>query len=437
MNPNDDIDPKDDFLCCPPCERPAGPPMDLGGSSDLEAPSGALPVPERLPSEGQGPSPARLGTLHDVPVRADEKLRGGANKNGVDASAAGGYRPELAPEVAVIGVDWMGAPDDGHEPAAGERQEEAGANAAPEQPAEGAVKTKRAYGRAQRPAPPPPTLLPHPHKPDMFPAFMARSALFSAIRANTGGSHHGPLQAPTTMSLSLQGPRLSMADKRVWEALVRAAKRGRVDMAAPFDVAMGNVAEMAGFGRGQTRSAWAAVERLAAAKVDALVNGVPVVGRLLASATKDGRRRVVAFDAKFMEAAFARVLNVDMTGSLRGRSEPPLAQWLGDYFQTHEPFATDPDLDYLRKLCGHGGTPKDFVSALEAAMAALAAARPDLIAAWSIDKSKGSSLEWTLVTPRGDARPSVKHPRKPKAGGPSTAASVAAAAAARRRGPAL
>jgi hypothetical protein len=434
MNPNDDIDPQDDFLCWPPCERPADPPVGLGGPSSLEALGDAVPVPERLQSQGQGTSPTRRGPVHGVAVPADEERHGGADKHVLDASIADDDGPELAPQEAAIGVDWMGAPDDGHEPAADERQEVAGANAAPELPTEGGAKSKRAYGRAQRPAPPPPTLLPQSHKPDMFPAFMARSALFSAIRANTAGSHHGPLPAQGEVSLSLQGPRLSMADKRVWEALVRVGKAGQVDLAAPFEVAMGDVAEMAGFGRGQTRSAWAAVERLAAAKVDALVKVAPVSGWLLASAQMNGRRRLVAFDPAFMEAAFARVLNVDMAGSLRGRSEPPLAQWLGDYFQTHEPFDTDPDLDYLRKLCGHGGTPKAFVVALEAAMEALAASRPDLIAGWSIDKSKRSSLEWKLAAPRGDARPKVKHPPKAAAAKPSTPASMAAA---RRRGAAL
>lgn len=344
--------------------------------------------------------------------------------------------------VVNVGIDWMGSEDWDQEPPATEDIRHAGSHVAVEAasatPAAPVGKIKRSYGRSRRPAPAAnaaPTLMPLAREPDMFPAFMSRSALFSAIRANSGGHHSGPLKASGKVSLIFDGPRLSMVDKRVWEALVGAAKGGRFDLAGPCFVAVADVAEMAGFERGQTRSVWAAMERLAASQVDAMVEGVSVSGRLLASVAKVGKRRMVAFDPVFMEAALGRALSAELTGSPRGRSAPPLAQWLGDYFLTHEPSTIAPDLNYLRELCGHAGSPKGFVAALEAAMRSLSSARPDLVAGWTIDKSKRSSLSWTLRVERGAARPRVKQLGKSVASAPADL--KAAQARARRRGPAL
>lgn len=344
------------------------------------------------------------------------------------------------PHVARISDDWMESNCEA-QPAASANVGAAAASAVAEVaqtvPAPLPAKSKRAYGRSRRAAATPSTRLPLAHEPDMFPAFMSRSALFSAIRANSGEFLAGPVRASGNVSVSVQGPQLSMADKRVWESLVRIAKRGAIDVERPFKVSMPSIAEMAGFGRAQGRSAWAAIERLAATRVDAVVDGVGVSGPLLASAKKDGQRSAVEFDPMFMQAALGRTLNIAMPDAPRGRAQPPLAQWMGDYFQTHEPFAKAPDLRYLSELCGHGGSPKGFVAALEAAMATLQAARPDLIASWSIDKSTRSSLEWTLLVARGASRPQVKRPFKGKAATTAVADLVAAAAAARRRGPAL
>ena len=344
--------------------------------------------------------------------------------------------------VVNVGIDWMGAEDSDLEPTATDNVRVAAPHAAVEAasatPAAPVGKIKRAYGLSRRPAHGAnvaPTLMPLALEPDMFPAFMSRSALFSAIRANSGGYHNGPLKASGKVSLNFHGPRLSMVDKRVWEALVRAAKGGRFDLAGPCFVEVADVAEMAGFERGQTRSVWAAMERLAASKVDAMVEGVSVSGRLLASVAKIGKRRMVAFDPALMEAALGRALNAELAGSPRGRSAPLLAQWLGDYFLTHEPSTIAPDLNYLRELCGHAGSPKGFVAALEAAMRSLSSARPDLVAGWTIDKSRRSSLSWTLRVERGAARPRVKQFGKAVASAPADL--KAAQARARRRGPAL
>ncbi|QJE02520.1 hypothetical protein HH212_22925 [Massilia forsythiae] len=275
---------------------------------------------------------------------------------------------------------------------------------------------RRAYGRSTTTAPiGKPLSMSHPADLDMFPAFMSRSALFGAFRPNCGGTHEGALKAAGEVSIAFTGPRLSMADKRVWEAIVRVAKRERHDLAQPFKARLAEIAEMAGYGRGQSRSAWAAIERLARSNLDATVYGAKAKGWLLMSATPSGRDATVRLDPGLVEPAFAETMLASMAGAVGDGIQAPLAQWLRDYFSTHKPLAKPLTLDYLRTLSGFPSQPKHFVAALEASMEQLRAGRPDLIASWSIDKGEGDvnkSANWTLLAVRGSAKPDVKHPAK-------------------------
>jgi len=258
--------------------------------------------------------------------------------------------------------------------------------------------------------------LAHPKELDLFPAFMSRSALFGTFRSGCGGAHAGPLQAAGEVSLTFNGPRLSMADKRVWEALARIAKRSGFDIAHPFNVRMAEVAKLAGFRHGQTRSAWASVERLTQSRIDAIVYGARISGWLVTSVVANGRDAAVRLDPGLVEPAFFKTLLASMAGAAGDGVESLLAQWLRDYLSTHKPPAIPLTLDYLRGLSGYLPAPKRFIGALEKAMQELAAKRPDLIASWSIDKSTGSdnaSDQWSLLAVRGPAMPVVKHPPKP------------------------
>jgi len=461
----DDINPQDDFLCWPPSEHPRQAPRgnvenEVEMNAEEEAQGDAWDCSPPPASSSKKSALDSKGADHDA-LLAPSKSAAAPRENGdhvadidvgveVDAIMSDdGFASRIDP-----GSDWMGS-------AAGDLASSALLDDSPiAERADQVEKTaalaqagsafnendstaldaprKRAYGGARAATPPTPTLLPLAHKPDLFPAFMSRSALFSALRSNTGGHHNGPLPAQGDVILEFEGPRLSMADKRVWEALVRLAKQEEIDAGNPFAAPMVAVAEMAGFKKSQTRSAWAAIERLAASEVRAVVYGVHVRGKLLDSAVKRGVRRVVRFDLPFMEAALGKTMNAAVAGSLPGGAAPLLAQWLGDFFMTHEPSNLQLRLKYLRVLCGHPGAPKHFVACLEAAMSALAASRPDLIAGWSIDQTNRSSDKWALQVARGDARPEVKHPGKPHAGkAPTPAQLAAAAAAARRRGPSL
>lgn len=297
---------------------------------------------------------------------------------------------------------------------------------------------KRAYGRrAMAVSTAPAKAVPRAADLDMFPAFMSRSALFGAFRPNCGGTHAGPLKAAGDVSLIFAGPRLSMADKRVWEAIVRIAKRDGADMSQPFKARLAEVADMAGYRRGQSRSAWAAIERLAGSRIDAVVYGANVSGWLLISAVMAGRDVLVRLDPGLVVPAFAQTILVSMAGAARcGGVASALALWLRDYFSTHKPPAKPLTLDYLRDLSGYPSPPKRFVAALGAAMSELAAEHPELIASWSIDKSEAAgnaSARWSLLAVRGSAMPVVKQPPKPA----SATAKDPAPAPKKRAGPSL
>jgi len=285
---------------------------------------------------------------------------------------------------------------------------------------------KRAYGRKSLAvASSPAKALPHPNDLDMFPAFMSRSALFGAFRSNCGGTHAGPLKAAEKVPLTFEGQRLSMADKRVWEALARIAKRDGVDISQPFKARLAEVADMAGYGPGQSRSAWSAIERLSGSKIDATVRGAKVSGWLLMSAVRDKRDALVRLDPALVGPALSQTMLASMAGAARDGVKSPLGQWLRDYFSTHEPTTKPLTLDYLRELSGYPSPPKRFVAALEAAMAELAAKRPDLIASWSINTGaadSNASARWVLLAIRGPAAPALKHPPKAvPASAPATA----------------
>jgi hypothetical protein len=303
-------------------------------------------------------------------------------------------------------------------------------------PAAKAISSRRSYGRSATTAPAQqPTLLPNAKDLDMFPAFMSRSALFGAFRPNCGGVHAGPLNAAGAVELTFNGPRLCMEDKRVWEALIRIAKRDQVDIAAPFKVRLAEVAQLAGYGEGQSRSAYGAIERLASCRLDAVVYGARMSGWMLMSSAKDGRHATVRLDPALAAPALSQTMQAavlpppassqPLSKAARGAGSNGvgslLAQWLRDYLSTHKPPAKSLTLGYLRRLSGYVSEAKHFVSALENAMADLVNFRPDLVASWSIDKSGDlaqtearahASERWILLIVRGPAQPVVKHPPK-------------------------
>lgn len=358
------------------------------------------------------------------------------------------YKPSAPPEWSDSLVEEESAPDDFTEESAapiprhqpqdsstvsmGRSEGELQTDSAPAK----SISSRRSYGRSAIAAPAQqPTFLPNAKDLDMFPAFMSRSALFGAFRPNCGGPHAGPLNAAGAVELTFNGPRLCMEDKRVWEALIRIAKRDQVDIAAPFKVRLAEVAQLAGYGEGQSRSAYGAIERLASCRLDAVVYGARMSGWMLMSSAKDGRHATVRLDPALATPALSQTMQAaalpppassqTMSKGARGAGSNGvgslLAQWLRDYLSTHKPPAKPLTLGYLRRLSGYVSQPKHFVAALEKAMADLAKLWPDLVASWSIDKSGDlaqadarahASERWILLIVRGPAQPVVKHPPK-------------------------
>ncbi len=280
--------------------------------------------------------------------------------------------------------------------------------------------------------------LPLANEPEMFPAFMSRSALFGALRPNTGEYYSGLLEASGDAVVSFAGPRLSMRDKSVWQALARRAKEGRFDAAASFEVPLAEVALDAGLRPSGVRAVRASLERLAQSRVDAKVGGVAFAGSLLAEAGPDGGRFRAQFDPAFAVPALSLVLQAS-TASAGPAACGPLAQWLRDYFSTHLPMARPFTLGYLMRLSGYGSPTKRFAQDLREAMDWLKAQRSDLVVDSLIEREGKRSENWKLVVHRGAFEPKLRHPPKNRAPSPPAEATWpnAKAVAKRPRGPSL
>lgn len=262
-----------------------------------------------------------------------------------------------------------------------------------------------------------PLLLPHPFKLSAFPGFMSRSALFGVGRPGHGGPHSGWLHSAGEYHLNFEGERLSMLDKRVWEALVRFAKEKGVDIRNPFKVTLSGIARRAGV-RGTGGLAlprvWACVERLAASKVQVDLGGSTRAGALLASATKDGRCYYARFDADFAMAILSDDIQFQFEDGRRDRLTLSLSQWFHDYFSTHNPWPRPYTVGYFRDMSGYRDQDSAFPRALRSAMAELAATCPTLVERWSIDDSDIDSACWKLAIKRGAERPSAMYPASMK-----------------------
>ena len=87
-----------------------------------------------------------------------------------------------------------------------------------------------------------------------------------------------------------------------------------------------------------------------------------------------------------------------------------LAQWLHDFFSTHQT-ARDMDLGYLRGLCGYDGAKRNFPAKLRAAMEELSKDVPDVIASFTIDRIGKDGDSWMLKIIRGPEKPEFVMPK--------------------------
>lgn len=252
-----------------------------------------------------------------------------------------------------------------------------------------------------------------------FPGFIARSAMFRASSTDEYFSQPTAVRAQGC-ALMLSGPKLGMRDKHVWETAIQIAKERAPNIGESFQIELRDFARRMGSknhcGPALT-SIWESLERLARCGIEfKLINSAGIVtcqgiGSLLATAFREGASLYLRLNPDFTVPALMG--DKQFLFDQRRRRKLPLAlsQWLHDYYSTHEK-ALDIDLLYLRELCGYDGSPRNFPARLRAAMHALIAVAPGLVASFEIEEIGRSSDDWKLRVVVGVEKPSFLPPQR-------------------------
>ena len=252
--------------------------------------------------------------------------------------------------------------------------------------------------------------IPHRKLPNHFPAFMSRSALFKAGRSSTNLADSTELPAQGYV-LRVQGPRLTMRDKQVWETAIQIAKESADDLSSSFEIGLRDFARRMGstdFNGKALAAIWASLQRLAEARIQFSIPGsCSGVGSMLSTAVKQGSRCYVRLNPDFALAALAGDKQFKIHRDRRSKLAQALAQWLHDFFSTHS-VSRDLDLKYLRNLCGFDGRKRNFPEKLRLAMAELCAAAPELIASFSVEEIGWDGDAWILKVVKGSESPEFK-----------------------------
>lgn len=235
----------------------------------------------------------------------------------------------------------------------------------------------------------------------------ARSGLFSAQRQARSAAalpERLAIKGQMRHSLDFEGPRLSMNDKAVYEAVVVLAKSRKHDLNEPLLTSLSAIAHEMGWANRGGRSLawiWDALERLAKCEVSfELANGARASGKLLETASKSHAGVHLVFDPAFVLAAFGDGQQFKIDRARRRKLGSPLAQWLHDFLSTHK--AGQPlTLDYLKQLCGSNASSKRFCRVLREVAATLCQAAPELAKSFKIEDGRRSSERWSVEFERG------------------------------------
>lgn len=284
----------------------------------------------------------------------------------------------------------------------------------------------------------PPIPFPLSDKPEYFPGFIARSALFQAGRPGAGdASELRHVRSQRHYDVIVTGPRLSMRDKHVWEIAMQMAKEASSDMCQAFEVEICEFAARMGLADRSAKTLgaiWASLQRLCQVRVQfKLPAGHEGSGSLLATAVKAKRRTYLRVNPDFTWPAFALDSQFHIQSARRGGLSSSLAQWLHDFLSTHTE-NIDFTVDYLRALSGHSGPPRNFPKALREALDELVSSVPSLVEGYLIDDQAKSSSRWVVKLTRGPEKPQFAMPKLGAAGGGSKATATAVWAAKRRKG---
>lgn len=264
-----------------------------------------------------------------------------------------------------------------------------------------------------QPTAPTPTMLPHRSKPDQYPAFMARSALFSASKHGAALPPATALKAQGNYGLRVGGPRLGMRDKAVWEAAMQVAKETN-DISQDIPVGLADLARRLGLEEANGATcAWLrdSLARLAQTDVEVELQSQTRAGKLLASARVGGRACAIRLDLTLSLSILEEDFQFNINSSRRRSLNGSLAQWLHDFISTHSAYGGRITLAYLRELCGFEGQSKRFPSLLNAALVELAKKAPELVVGHSFKKVGRSSDKWEVDIQRGQEMPSFSKPK--------------------------
>lgn len=275
------------------------------------------------------------------------------------------------------------------------------ASAAPSNPAHAEsmpITTSTTVGRA----------IPHKNRPNHFPGFIARSAMFRV------SDTHEHFAQPTAVraqgcTLMLSGPKLNMRDKHIWETAIQIAKERAPHTGESFEIELRDFARRMGSDNRSgpaLTSIWESLKRLARCRVEFEIgDSCKGIGSLIATAYHDEGRLYLRLNPDFAIPALLGDKQFVFDQARRRALPYALSQWLHDFFSTHKQ-SRDMDLLYLRELCGYDGIARNFPSRLHSAMTALVAAATELVVSFKIVKNGRCSDRWILCVVLGGATPS-------------------------------
>lgn len=250
--------------------------------------------------------------------------------------------------------------------------------------------------------------IPHKNRPNHFPGFIARSAMFRV------SDKHGHFAQPTPIraqqcTLTLSGPALNMRDKHIWETAIQIAKERAPHAGESFVIELRDFARRMGSDNRSgpaLTSIWESLKRLAQCRVEfEIEDSCKGIGSLIATAQRVEDTLYLRLNADFAIPALLGDKQFVFDQARRRALPYALSQWLHDFFSTHKK-SIDMDLLYLRELCGYDGTARNFPSRLRSAMTALVAAAPELVASFEIVETGRCSDGWILRVTLGSSKPS-------------------------------
>lgn len=251
--------------------------------------------------------------------------------------------------------------------------------------------------------------IPFANKPGHFPGLMQRSSLFSVGRTSRGADSLGSTpKSQGSYNLAVTGPRLSMHDKALWEALVDIAKERNHDLTQPLRTSLSDIARRCGAtftGSRTTTAAREGLERLVKTQITCQIGQAgTVTGRLLGDCQFTPHGTIAMFDTDFAATLLGSDLNFQVNLATRRELDSSLAQWMHDFMSTHSE-TRSLTFKHLRELCGFGAQAKRFPASLLAAMDELKTKAPGIVAGYSVTKTTKDSDWWELRITRGSDLP--------------------------------